>query len=57
MISCRTSIEHWAMTEPFEIAREVITDLSVLMVSLRDVEGHVGRAEAAGEGGDDGMAE
>jgi L-alanine-DL-glutamate epimerase-like enolase superfamily enzyme len=48
MISCRTSVEHWAMTEPFEIAREVITDLPVLMVTLGDGQGHVGRAEAAG---------
>ncbi len=36
------------MTEPFEIAREVITDLPVLMVTLGDGQGHVGRAEAAG---------
>ena len=48
MISCRTSIEHWAMTEPFEIAREVITDLPVLMLGLGDGRAHVGRAEAAG---------
>ena len=48
MISCRTSIEHWAMTEPFEIAREVITDLPVLVLSLTDADGHAGRAEAAG---------
>lgn len=48
MISCRTSIEHWAMTEPFEIAREVITDLPVLVLGLTDADGHAGRAEAAG---------
>ena len=48
MINCRTSIEHWAMTEPFEIAREVITDLPVLMLGLADEQGHAGRAEAAG---------
>ncbi len=48
MISCCTSIEHWAMNEPFEIAREVITDLPVLVVSLTDGLGHTGRAEAAG---------
>ena len=48
MIHCRTSIEHWAMNEPFEIAREVITDLPVLMLGLRDAQGHAGRAEAAG---------
>jgi len=48
MIACQTSIEHWAMSEPFEIAREVITDLPVLMLSLSDGRGHTGRAEAAG---------
>lgn len=48
MISCRTSIEHWAMREPFEISREVITDLPVLMLELTDAHGHCGRAEAAG---------
>ena len=48
MIACQTSIEHWAMCEPFEIAREVITDLPVLMLSLSDGQGHTGRAEAAG---------
>jgi L-alanine-DL-glutamate epimerase-like enolase superfamily enzyme len=48
MIGCRTSIEHWAMREPFEIAREVITDMPVLMVCLTDDRGHTGRAEAAG---------
>jgi L-alanine-DL-glutamate epimerase-like enolase superfamily enzyme len=48
MITCRTSIEHWAMTEPFEIAREVITDLPVLVLNLSDSLGHAGRAEAAG---------
>lgn len=48
MISCRTSIEHWAMNEPFEIAREVITNLPVLMLELTDAQGRSGRAEAAG---------
>jgi L-Ala-D/L-Glu epimerase len=48
MISCRTRIEHWALTEPFEIAREVITDLPVLMLELTDEQGRIGRAEAAG---------
>jgi len=48
MITCRTSIEHWEMTEPFEIAREIITDLPVLMLELADASGHAGRAEAAG---------
>ncbi len=48
MITCRTSVEHWAMIEPFEIAREVITEQPVLMVTLCDADGHTGRAEAAG---------
>ena len=48
MITCRSSIEPWAMNEPFEIAREVITEQPVLMVSLSDSLGHTGRAEAAG---------
>jgi L-alanine-DL-glutamate epimerase-like enolase superfamily enzyme len=48
MISCQTSIEHWEMLEPFEIAREVITNQAVLLLSLSDGQGHSGRAEAAG---------
>lgn len=48
MISCQTSIEHWEMLEPFEIAREVITGQPVLLLSLSDGQGHSGRAEAAG---------
>lgn len=48
MIRCQTFIEHWEMTEPFEIAREVITDQPVLLVKLHDSQGHTGCAEAAG---------
>ena len=48
MISCRSTIEHWAMLEPFEISREIITHQPVLLVSLDDGHGHVGNAEAAG---------
>jgi L-Ala-D/L-Glu epimerase len=48
MITCETQVERWAMKEPFEIAREVITDQPVLMISLKDSLGHVGYAEAAG---------
>ncbi len=48
MIHCQTSVEHWAMREPFEIARETITEIPVLMVRLSDAHGHTGRAEAAG---------
>jgi L-alanine-DL-glutamate epimerase-like enolase superfamily enzyme len=48
MISCQTRIEHWVMTEPFEIAREIITEQPVLWLSLSDGQGHTGYAEAAG---------
>jgi L-alanine-DL-glutamate epimerase-like enolase superfamily enzyme len=48
MISCQTSIERWALIEPFEIAREVILEQPVLMITLTDAQGHTGRAEAAG---------
>jgi L-alanine-DL-glutamate epimerase-like enolase superfamily enzyme len=48
MIGCQTSVEHWEMIEPFEIAREVITEQAVLMLTLTDSQGLVGRAEAAG---------
>ncbi|WP_295951081.1 N-acetyl-D-Glu racemase DgcA [Rhodoferax sp.] len=48
MIRCHTRIEQWAMREPFEIAREVITDQPVLLVQLVDGLGHTGQAEAAG---------
>ena len=48
MLRCQTSIEHWALIEPFEIAREVITELPALMLTLTDAQGRVGRAEAAG---------
>ena len=48
MIQCKTAIEQWAMKEPFEIAREVITSQPVLWVALSDDTGHTGYAEAAG---------
>lgn len=48
MIQCQTTLEKWAMKEPFEIAREVITDQPVLLLRLSDGAGHVGFAEAAG---------
>jgi L-alanine-DL-glutamate epimerase-like enolase superfamily enzyme len=48
MIVCSTTLEHWAMLEPFEIAREVITDQPVIMVKLTDAQGICGYAEAAG---------
>jgi L-alanine-DL-glutamate epimerase-like enolase superfamily enzyme len=48
MMICQTHLEHWAMIEPFEIAREIITDQAVLLLSLSDGRGHSGHAEAAG---------
>lgn len=48
MLSVETRIEHWAMREPFEISREVITHQSVLYLRLRDRDGFYGQAEAAG---------
>jgi L-Ala-D/L-Glu epimerase len=48
MIQCETVIEQWAMKEPFEIAREVITSQPVLWVALSDGIGNTGYAEAAG---------
>jgi L-Ala-D/L-Glu epimerase len=48
MIHCQTAIEQWAMKEPFEIAREIITTQPVLWVSLSDAQGHTGYGEAAG---------
>jgi L-Ala-D/L-Glu epimerase len=48
MITCRTQLERWAMKEPFEIAREVITEQPVLKIELSDGRGNTGQAEAAG---------
>ncbi|GBU14660.1 dipeptide epimerase [Polaromonas sp.] len=48
MISCQTTIERWTLIEPFEIAREVILEQPVLMITLTDEQGRIGRAEAAG---------
>lgn len=40
--------ESWALQEPFEIAGQVIVDLPLLLLEVRDDEGRVGRGEAAG---------
>ncbi|MBL0171719.1 MAG: dipeptide epimerase [Gemmatimonadaceae bacterium] len=48
MITGRVGIEQWELTEPFEIARGVITALPVIVVTLTDGAGRIGRAEAAG---------
>jgi L-Ala-D/L-Glu epimerase len=48
MIVCTATPELWAMKEPFEISREVITQQHVLKITLSDGRGHTGHAEAAG---------
>jgi L-alanine-DL-glutamate epimerase-like enolase superfamily enzyme len=48
MILCTVTQERWAMCEPFEIAREVITDQPVILLQLTDAQGVSGYAEAAG---------
>lgn len=48
MIVCTATPELWAMKEPFEIAREVITQQPVLKVTLSDGLGNEGHSEAAG---------
>ena len=45
---CTISQESWPLQEPFEIAREVLTAIDVLVVHLRDGQGNTGRGEAAG---------
>ena len=40
--------ERWPLREPFEIAREVMHDLPLIALTLRDSTGCMGRAEAAG---------
>lgn len=40
--------ESLALAEPFEIARGVMTDIAVIVVTLRDAYGRCGRGEAAG---------
>ncbi|MCS0629946.1 dipeptide epimerase [Telluria mixta] len=47
-LECTIAIESWPLREPFEIARETMTDVDVLVVTLRDAQGRAGRGEAAG---------
>jgi L-alanine-DL-glutamate epimerase-like enolase superfamily enzyme len=42
------TIERWPLIEPFEIARETISGLPLLLLTLTDTDGRQGRAEAAG---------
>ena len=48
MITGVVAVEQWDLIEPFEIARGVIVALPIVVVTLTDSAGHVGRAEAAG---------
>lgn len=48
MITCNVEIERWELIEPFTIARGTITALPVIVATLTDGKGNVGRAEAAG---------
>lgn len=48
MITVTTAIEDWALIEPFEISNRTYSTQSVIVVTLKDRDGHVGRGEAAG---------
>ena len=48
MIRCTTSLERWELNEPFATARDSITHIPVLLVTLVDRDGRRGWAEAAG---------
>jgi L-Ala-D/L-Glu epimerase len=48
MISVGTQIEQWELIEPFTTARDSITHVPVLLVTLKDRDGRRGWAEAAG---------
>ena len=47
-LTLETRIERWPLREPFAIARDVMVDVPVLMLTLVDGRGRRGRAEAAG---------
>lgn len=48
MIDATAVIERWELVEPFETARDSITHIPVLHLTLRAPDGSVGHAEAAG---------
>jgi L-alanine-DL-glutamate epimerase-like enolase superfamily enzyme len=48
MITGAVAIDQWDLTEPFEIARGVMTAIPLVTLTLTDSAGNVGRAEAAG---------
>ena len=47
-MTLEVTTERWPYRTPFRIARGVESALAVLVVTLRDAVGHVGRGEAAG---------
>ncbi len=48
MIRCRVGIERWEMREVFATSRDAITHIPVILVTLTDATGRIGRGEAAG---------
>ena len=48
MIGIAYAVERWRLIEPFEIAGTIYTEQPVVLVTVRDAEGRVGRGEAAG---------
>ena len=48
MITSTIETEQWELVEPFEIARGVLTAVPLVLLTLTDSAGNVGRAEAAG---------
>ncbi len=48
MIHVTTSVERWELIEPFATARDSVTHVPVLVVTLTGAGGHRGWAEAAG---------
>ena len=48
MIDCAITREDWPLAEPFVIARETMTHVSMIVVTLVDRDGTIGRGEAAG---------
>jgi L-alanine-DL-glutamate epimerase-like enolase superfamily enzyme len=48
MIHCAATIERWEMREVFATARDAVTHVPVILLTLTDEQGRHGRAEAAG---------
>ena len=48
MIRAEVTRETWPLARPFEVAREVQTEVPMIRVRLRDDAGHAGQAEAVG---------